>query len=463
MNRLNYKQLTALITDLEEKYDLFSLKQDDVYIWKLIRVSVMVYLTTKFNGITSVHGRTTTKEKSLSLFQFLQKGFLNHPFFINKNTSKVIFENPRKVKFNNEGIDPYTHFLLKDAKDYHVIEGVYKLKHMQSVYRPSSSTHSLILLQNFKKITSKKRSLSSENLKVLLKVEQCISKRFDFEVPIIRFASEQLNNFITGYYVYNLLFRNKKWSEIYLVCSYGKEHIIAAAKDNNIKVIEFQHGVMGPYHLGYHFPKVKEVPYFPDEVLLFGEFWGNTTKLPSNVKLTNYGYPYLNEQVNYYQQKIRHKDIKQVTVISQGTIGRSLSELVLEVAKELPDYHFQYKLHPGEFGRWKKEYPALVKLSKLKNVTIYENEKPLYEMLAESLYTIGVYSTALFEAVAFEANPILIKLSGYEYMDDFRKIYELPIYTKGEEVASYINERSINEKIYHANIKNLLWSGETKK
>lgn len=459
MKQDGYKEVARFITEIEQKYNLFSLQQDKVYYWKLIRVPLMLHITNQKNNLTSAHSNNNNVKKYSRLIGYLVEGSIKNPFFINKNTSKIFLENPRKIKYNESFIDPYTHFHIMNNSNYHVLENVYKLKRSESVYNPSSSVQLVVLLQNVKKFFMKKQPLTNENIKVLTTIEQDIYKAFELKIPLKKLAINKLLNFKSGFFAYNLLFKRKYWSELFIVCSYGKEYIIAAAKKNGIKVVEFQHGVMGPYHLGYHFPKVEEVPYFPDELLLYGDFWTECTSFPKSVELISYGFPYLNDQITKLQSAIKEKNLKMITVISQGTIGKKLSEIVLEAAKELEDYHISYKLHPGEFGRWTTEYPALLELSKLENVKIYENEKSLYSILAESNYTIGVYSTALFEAIAFESIPITIKLPGYEYINDFRKLYNLEIFQESTEIVNYLKTRGTNTKeIFNSEKSRYLWS-----
>ena len=61
---------------------------------------------------------------------------------------------------------------------------------------------------------------------------------------------------------------------------------------------------------------------------------------------------------------------KQMLFISQGVIGKYLSELAYETANSLngddgtqnnQNYNFIYKLHPGEYGTWKENYDYLTK------------------------------------------------------------------------------------------------------
>lgn len=42
----------------------------------------------------------------------------------------------------------------------------------------------------------------------------------------------------------------------------------------------------------------------------------------------------------------------------------------------------------------------------------------LYALLSDSKYVIGVYSTAIYEAIELGVKPILVNLSGIEYMED---------------------------------------------
>ncbi|MEC2159780.1 hypothetical protein [Virgibacillus halodenitrificans] len=435
---MSYKQITTTLMSLEEKFNLFSLKQDGVYVWKLIRMPVMTYLISKANNINSIHGTVGKKEKLLSAVQFFLNSVISNPFFINRDISKIIIENPRKIYWNDRIIDPYTHFFLNESQDYHVLENIYKLKHMKSVFKPSSSTHFLLISAYLKKKLSKKKSFSIQNLDILKLVKQQIQRELDIEVPIINIALEKYCEFITNYSIYNSLFKMKKWKEIYIVCSYGKESIISAAQENNVKVIEFQHGVMGPYHLGYHFPSLTKVPYFPDEIYLFGDYWDKTTSLPNNTKKNYYGYPYLKEYIYQRRNEIGNKQRNEIVIVSQGNVGKELSEFVYNLAVRLTNYSFKYKLHPGEFGRWKKEYPQLLQMSKLSNVEIIEDEKNLYDLFTTSSIVIGVSSTAIFEAVAFKVQPIIVKLSSYEYMLDLNRQFNVPILESSIDVEKYI-------------------------
>ena len=75
-----------------------------------------------------------------------------------------------------------------------------------------------------------------------------------------------------------------------------------------------------------------------------------------------------------------------------------------------------YKLHPGEYGRFKL-YPAYIDLSKYKNVKFVE-DVDLYSLLASSEYHVGVFSTALYEGMEFGCKTLILDLPGIEYVTD---------------------------------------------
>lgn len=123
---------------------------------------------------------------------------------------------------------------------------------------------------------------------------------------------------------------------IFVVVSYENLAIVAAAKSLGIEVIELQHGTITDYHLGYSYPlKTRldgEIPYFPDKILTFGDYWINDENCPlSKDKIIPIGFSYFEVQSKDY---INAEPIdNQVLFISQGVIGKYLSQIAYEFAK----------------------------------------------------------------------------------------------------------------------------------
>ena len=109
----------------------------------------------------------------------------------------------------------------------------------------------------------------------------------------------------------------------------------------------------------------------------------------------------------------------QVLFISQGTIGRDLSRLAVDLRQKLsPKYKVVYKLHPGEYRQWESRYPWLIS-GGLKVVD--DDSISLYELLAESKALVGVNSTVIYEGLGLGLKIVLANLPGVESMYELRQ------------------------------------------
>jgi UDP-N-acetylglucosamine 2-epimerase len=118
------------------------------------------------------------------------------------------------------------------------------------------------------------------------------------------------------------------------------------------------------------------------------------------------------------------KKLNQIIILSQGNIGNKLAQLVLNKFELFKNLKIIYKIHPGEYDRYKK-YTALNKLINIhNNIEIIEN-MDLHKLLAMSKYQLGVNSTAILEGIEFGCRTILFDISGVEYMTKFIKFYDL--------------------------------------
>jgi hypothetical protein len=128
--------------------------------------------------------------------------------------------------------------------------------------------------------------------------------------------------------------------------------------------------------------------------------------------IIEFGYPYLDRQTD---QVSTDSNPRQILFISQGTIGKELSKVAVELNNELnSNWRIIYKLHPGEYDRWKTEYGELQQ----SDVTVIDGDQPsLYQLFAESSAQVGVASTALFEGTTFSLKTYVYDLPGSEVLD----------------------------------------------
>lgn len=432
--------IKEILEKIENKENLFEKKINEIYFWKIIRFLLWSEIGIKSKLMKKAHDEKSNKA------QRIKKLFLGaiENFFKNNNSKKkiIIFESDAYFKENKKTLSKFYFNLIEKLKKEKVdFEVVYPL-YLEKEYRLEKNSYAE---ENYKYIFFKiiafiknKFNLfkfSCEDKKYLHKLKKYLEKEIgidNFEILSKKILRKILINFEYEYKYYTNFFKVKQPEKIYIICSYGKEALIAAAQDLNIEVIELQHGIITKYHVGYNFPDVK-IPYFPDKLLLWGEYWKDNVNLPKNMKIELYGYPYLKRQYEKYQNI--EKNLNQVIFISQGTIGKKLSEKAIEFAKENPQLKVIYRMHPGEFLRWKKEYRDLYENRNLENLEISDNnEKNLYEYLFESEYLIGVYSTVIYEALELNLKVGVVKLSGSEHIEDLIVGNYIKLFEKSEKI-----------------------------
>lgn len=121
----------------------------------------------------------------------------------------------------------------------------------------------------------------------------------------------------------------------------------------------------------------------------------------------------------YKQAFLKEKKKKKILFISQTL--REIFEYAAELSKrlDLDKFEIIIKLHPREFGNWRKEFGKILKDC---SVTIIDNSnKDIYYYLAQADYVVGIFSTVLLEATMFNTNIVILKKASYTYM---KELYE---------------------------------------
>ena len=281
---------------------------------------------------------------------------------------------------------------------------------------------------------------SHEEKEIISAVRDEILNRLDINVDLHEYLSYEAAKFKAYYYFYRKIIQKRRPERIFLLVGYGHTPLIKAARDCGIETVEIQHGTISEYHMGYHYPGSApgSIDYFPDKIYLWDDFWKRMCSFPlADEKLIVKGFEHLERSVARYRDV---KKKKQVAVISQGALGNRLADLILENIRDLEDYTVIYKLHPGEYDRW-KEYGSLVELQKKYNVTVIDdNSLPLYRILAESEYVIGVYSTVIFESYHFNCRVILADLPGIEYTRGLVAAGKADLFSGGDSLSGMLKK-----------------------
>jgi hypothetical protein len=198
---------------------------------------------------------------------------------------------------------------------------------------------------------------------------------------------------------------------LFVVTGYAQQAVIAAAKDAGLTTIELQHALIGPYHLGYSYPGRAIVPYACDRLAVFGRYWQSSVELPGNMQSFVAG----STDMAHQSRLTGVRRPKSVLVVSQGTIGELLFRAVLDAAAQARDWHFKFRVHPGENVRL---YQAMLRQQGrvLSNVSLAAPNDRLGDDLRASEVQLGVYSTALVEGMALGVRTLVLNLPGADQM-----------------------------------------------
>ncbi|MBO6104779.1 MAG: sialyltransferase, partial [Methanobrevibacter sp.] len=480
------KEICQKIWNIEEKYELNHKEIQGCYPWQLIRMYLYYEITRKTNVFESA------QQSSLSLFDkinsflpFLKNSVLSNPLSGSENVDVLIFDHPRKVIFEDEYQDIYSYF-LKDTlnqygKSFETIESPYLNQHFrnnENIKENHVRFNDRILLGSFIHKTRNRGKLpfTDEEKQLINAVKYELETAFKIEIDLFRIMEDHILNFQYDYEKYIELLQRKNPKVVFLVVAYENKALVAACKKMNIEIIELQHGTISPYHLGYSYPEntmkfndeIKDIEYFPDKILSFGDYWKNACPFPiDSENIISMGFPYFEENSKTYMKIADEKDNepiaqKQILFISQGVIGKYLSKLAYETASNIKEnnennennnsqnFKFIYKLHPGEYGTWKENYDYLTKaVNEFDNFTVIdESEPPLYELFAKSYYQIGAFSTAIYEGLAFNCKTFIIDVPGVEYLDDLIDKNIVKKVKNSEELINYINNENISIQEY---------------
>lgn len=421
------KEVCDILFSLEKKHDLNQLKIQGIYIWQLVRIYVYYEISRKIGVFGSPQqAKVTIIDKILSFLPFIKNSLFSNPLKGNYQKDILIFDHPRKVNHNKEFKDIYSYFLidsLDQEYDYEVIEAPYLNKHFTKKEDYIKYNDRILLGSYFYKKRTKIKLKSSEKERIS-NLQKEINSIFNIEMDLLNIMKNHILDFKYQYKKYDQLFKKRTPKHVFVVVAYENQAMIAAAHDNNIEVLELQHGTISKYHLGYNYPNEKDknnIKYFPNKILSFGNYWREVATYPiEDNNIIPIGFPYLEENIQFYLNNEKNKN--QILFISQGVIGKYLSEFAYNIAKKLEDskenYTFIYKLHPGEYSNWKNNYKNLEMASELDNFTVIDNsEISLYELFSKSEYQIGVFSTAIYEGLLYDCKTFILDLPGCEYMD----------------------------------------------
>lgn len=193
--------------------------------------------------------------------------------------------------------------------------------------------------------------------------------------------------------------------QIYMICHYHKEGLIYAAKKLNIKIIEFQHGLIAKSDVFYNFPSeisiIEKDCLFPDEFRVYGNYWidilrsGNFLN-KEKIKLVEY-YLYKRTKLNSNEANQLYSFVnnkKIILVTTQTFLSNDFIKYIDKLIQVLTeDYCLIIKPHPRENINDYNKY------EKINNILVTEISSEV--LLSKTDIHITMYSTTAFDALRY--------------------------------------------------------------
>ncbi len=410
------KTISEAFFSWERDYHLFDIVIKGINIWEIIRYELFMRICRKFEILDFHQEKASKKEYVKRLPSIVINALIKNPLLSKKNKRYLFFLHARKSKINNEYHDIYTKYLIEEynSKDIELLDRSFKGKHFISGSNISLLDALELKIQFNKK--KKKQPFSNSEKQKTEEIEQLIIQRFGVDINVHDLIRNNIIVFKTKYKYYSNLLKIRKPEKVFLVVHYTNSSLIAACKDQQIPAIEIQHGTTSPYHLGYNFPYDSEkLKYFPDNFYAFGKFWIETINFPlKQDEINYYGFPHLINNIKKYN--LNKTQDKHVLFISQGAIGKKLFRIAVGLAKVLDDYKISFKLHPGELD--KTYYQGIIEQNNVDNLNLHGKETNLYQLINNTKNVVGVYSTALYEALLFKCTVYIANIDGVEYVEN---------------------------------------------
>ena len=390
-----------ILQSIESDYDVMSITHHDVPLWHVLRVYLYDAIDKKTTGISRRGEASFSTLKTLfrSLFYF-------NPFKIFIPYDIWLFDSPEDRKiFNNKAILKSTGAIPEHFKNTLVFETPFPKFHAkkkqitdQNVVSTAMLFGLSFILESYFRIIS----LRFSNEFVLTQIHKKYDIEFNYKSIFYRFWAQ--------YRVMSFLLKLIKKPKLVVINTpYVQMGYVLAFKEKNIKVIEFQHGVINENHCAYN-STIVNVQYSVDEIYVFGnrekQLFENENRCYVNPK---HVYP----TGSYILEKIKHTstpDIfaeqrKQYSVIVvvagvEPHYKKEITEFLNQAAETNNNLYFAYIP--------RKEIQYAQKKLKAVNIGVFIGN--IYEFIKAGDIHATIHSTTCLESNYFGKATIFINL-----------------------------------------------------
>ena len=407
------REFIDIFLDFENEYSMFEKKINSIKVWHYIRFNIY-YSLLSFLNISKVAMSTSILygDYEKGIREYIKENIFCNQQFVEHRDVLII---PHERKYKTE--DEHYRCIYTDLIDRTLRQSHYILdkKSVFGDYMPQKSRN-VVYSKTDKYERIENRNNPYKKCRIVDFEKNIISPIetfFNIEIPqkMKKEWKDILDNYLyrrrylVTYYTYILNRIRPKIILMVVAYSFDRMILCEMAKKKNIPVVELQHGEIGRGVIPYCFPEKMQLSSFPDFIFTFGENEYIENLPISRKRAIPVGYPELEHYAKCKEKHIR----KKILFISQGQIE------IAQIARQLADsisadeYQIIYKLHPKEYGYWQRDLGEYLRHSNIQVVGDYNNT--VYEYLSQADWVVGIYSTVLFEATAFDTKIAILKSS----------------------------------------------------
>jgi hypothetical protein len=408
------------IQEIETSQDLLRWKIGNWSVWPILRFFVCAALANLTIDVADI---------KLSIPEHFQQ-LLHDLYSLNKEKHPqallYVASSNRVERENNYYKDVIFDDLLRYLYGFFKVETInnkyYRERSQSALYPSGMTTSGILLLANILSRFIWSPGVDNVTQKIYSSLQESLLE--------VNFRPSYLRRILTKYYwtkrIYGSLISFIKPKIIFLQAAYTNHALVAAAKEADISVIEFQHGVIDRYHPGYSWTRYascyKNQMLIPDRIFVYGDywqkelsgngFWENELRSVGSLRIDQYR----NQPVSSIDGKILlHKKVIKIIVTTQALDVERLISFLLEFLKfTTTPVELFIKLHPREYNR----QPYEVAFSNYSNVHFVSgHETPsTFELISMADYHASIHSTCHYEALGLGTPTIILPLTNHERM-----------------------------------------------
>ena len=409
---------------LEEKYNLFDNNYNGFCYWPYIRYEVFTYIYYSEN--------TDKKNKTIKIRDLLVKlkcVVLKNTWFYSKKIDLLAMGYPRRIKHENgEYIDPYIGIIADNIGVRTLVLEKYRRQfdnydgRKNHLYIEDAEVYSKLI----RKLTPKKTK--QELYEKSSHISKLIQNELGYEVKTEKIYTKLLSSY-SVWKTYRKKYRKllSKCKPFCIIETPGyADHIQVLneiAKEYYIPTVEIEHGFGREEHVPWNYSRKRRIMSSPDYFFCGSQYTKDNIRLNlQESHIIVVGNCYLDQRV---RNRKKYTDPNEILVLGDLFYSDELLDFVVELTEyvrqnSLNNIHITYKAHPKDsctsrnYGLIKKSYPEIELITGTQG-------KSVYDCLEYSGKVVGIFTSTIFEALAYGAEVYALKSEGSKDLYNFVK------------------------------------------